>query len=471
MPDSPPEVVELTRLWRERVTPESLGELHEQRLAESGTRKSGGAYYTPLHIVRFIIEHTVIDDDARVLDPACGCGAFLVAAFRHLLARRAPLDVAGRIHVLRRCIFGVDLDERAAAMTRLALLLVALEGSNDPGDHAALLRDTLPALAAENVRVGNSLTTFDWRGETYDAVIGNPPYLNLKRGFLTPDDKAYFESHYTTAAGQYDAFVLFMERALQLTRPGGRHGFILPKPVLTNESYEPIRRLLLDAHTITHVADCGAPFDGAAVEAATIIVRREPAREDSAIELLREWRSSGHVRQASLRDVAGVPLSYLMDDAALAVVTRAMREHPSLGSHCAVFERGIEAGKKALTLRATGPHSRPTLRGDDVTDAGIAAASWWFDATPDTTAVWKRRELYEVPEKLLIRRVANAPIAAVDRDRRWALNTLYVVHPLDGVSCEWLAACLNSAFVRWWFEVRFLSDDRYFPYLRKSQLV
>ncbi|MGE0433066.1 MAG: hypothetical protein AB7S36_12465, partial [Planctomycetota bacterium] len=41
----------------------------------------------------------------------------------------------------------------------------------------------------------------------------------------------------------------------------------------------------------------------------------------------------------------------------------------------------------------------------------------------------------------------------------------------DGVSCEWLAACLNSAFVRWWFEVRFLSDDRYFPYLRKSQLV
>ena len=474
-----------------------LGTLHERALATTD-RKCHGVFYTPAHIVEHMVERTLgaaLRNGVlapRVLDPACGCGAFLLAGYDDRLrwhANGLANSLSGRARILRDRVFGVDLDPAAVDVTRLSLTLMMMMANEPDAD----------APTVDTIRVGNSLIDealpdaphvqpFVWRKEFpavfadggFDAVIGNPPYINLKRGHLTVAEQAWFRRHYQSAAGQYDAFVLFMERALQLARPGGRHAFILPKPVLTNESYRPIRERLLRDQRIEHVIDCGAPFVGASVEAATIIACNEPAKSDDNVLLQRispvpaqAVQQVGTIRQASLSSVPGGAFSYLLDDSGLAAIDAALQRHPPLGQLCNVFERGIEAGKNALTdsARSAGSHAVPTLRGDSVTAFRVAAASHWYAATPADSRKWKRRELYDVAEKLLIRRVASGPIAAVDTHRCWVLNTLYVVHPAAGVSCRFLAACINSSFFRWMFRALFLSDDRFFPYLRKSQLV
>ena len=123
-------------------------------LVKGGRRKSSGTFYTPRSLTEFIVRRTLAPLVAaarpedilrlRVLDPAMGSGAFLVAACRYLAAAYesalihegtlASSDVtdidraAFRRVVAQRCLFGVDLNPMAVQLARLSLWLATLSG-------------------------------------------------------------------------------------------------------------------------------------------------------------------------------------------------------------------------------------------------------------------------------------------------------------------------------------------------------
>ena len=216
------------------VPAEILGRVYEQLLGRtfrrSGRgmvlcrqperRKTAGAYYTPDYIVDYIVAHTLGDwlrektpAQARalsILDPACGCGWFLIAAYRYLLRwfRQKYLDAdathdrlplcrtpAGawqltaqeRLAILRRSIFGVDLDGQAVEVTRRSLLWVACTEAEPDLRPAFSVPQVLAELEA-NIQPGNALDTerFDWQRQFpavfagpnpgFAVILGNPPY-------------------------------------------------------------------------------------------------------------------------------------------------------------------------------------------------------------------------------------------------------------------------------------------------------
>lgn len=190
------------------------------QMPKSAERKRFGIYYTPPQFTRLIVDKTLgrlleerveIHDDPlariaairklRVVDPACGSGAFLIAAYErledaydsalHLLrvAGRAPeaADIAKHYPdwILADNLFGMDLSEEAVEITRLALWIrsarkgVALSDLShnvicgnslvaDPSVHARakVWADAFPAIFAD--------------GGGFDCVIGNPPWERLK---------------------------------------------------------------------------------------------------------------------------------------------------------------------------------------------------------------------------------------------------------------------------------------------------
>jgi SAM-dependent methyltransferase len=276
------------------VRPEALGAAYERTLAarRPTNRKASGVYYTPIHIVEHVVDRTLraghFSDrlpvsPVRVLDPACGAGAFLLAAYRMLVKKLGAADFSSRRRILADSIFGVDIDPDAVDVARLSLLLALIDDHLDPG---AAGTDALPDLS-RNVLCGNSIVgpdcpharrrrALDWSAAfdapAFDVVIGNPPWGQKAVG----GDKAlvgYLRQRYRSVGGIHDLFRPFVERGIELTREGGMFGMVLPDIVLL-KNYAPTRRYVLDHLALTHVDWWGMAFPGATIDAATIIGRR-----------------------------------------------------------------------------------------------------------------------------------------------------------------------------------------------------
>ncbi|GAB4152942.1 MAG: hypothetical protein Fur0046_32770 [Cyanobacteria bacterium J069] len=233
-------------------------------------RKAQGTYYTPGPLVDYCVEQTLgrllnptlhpeqaavsLYHPPRILDPAAGGGAFLLAAYDFLLhwatqqhPKRspssgttvpnrtqqppiAPPDWATRLHLLRHCIHGVDLDAEAIALTRLALQLKLLEGAVPLGSFR------LPDLR-QNLVCAESLLALDWEATFppaaqsggFDIVLGNPPYIDAAQmSAADPDWRRACTQRYRCASGNWDLFCVFIERALELCRAGGLTSLVVP---------------------------------------------------------------------------------------------------------------------------------------------------------------------------------------------------------------------------------------------------
>lgn len=231
------------------------------------TRKQCGIYYTPPEMVRLVVELTLTPDFSgerppRVLDPACGAGEFLLEVQRVLQTR---YDVASS----RTAIHGVDIDRAAIRQARRRLRAADAEfpaGQLVPGDF--LETSLLPS-------------------SSFDAIVGNPPYVNIRQ-LAKSMPKLRIDQlrrDYETARGNFDLFVLFIERAAALLRPGGRCGLIVPNKWATLDYALPCRELLLRQTTLEHVVDLAdiRPFARAAVYPQVLVFRKMPPRRGHAV--------------------------------------------------------------------------------------------------------------------------------------------------------------------------------------------
>jgi adenine-specific DNA-methyltransferase len=248
-------------------------------------RKSRGVYYTPLEIVQLMVDLTLGPIDSckapQVLDPACGAGEFLVAMQKWLSARSGN-------RVNEHSIFGVDIDAQAVATSRQRM--------------KCLNED----FAGENICVGDALNAGLLPSNSFDVVIGNPPYVNIRQLAKTQPRKKIDElqRQYRTARGNFDLYVLFIERAIELLRSGGRCGMILPNKWATLDYARECRKLLLRHTTIEHVIDLSEyrVFAGVSVYPQVVIFRKETPAAEHYISVSAFRRHRIVIRQSSLSE-------------------------------------------------------------------------------------------------------------------------------------------------------------------------
>lgn len=193
-------------------------------------RRESGIYYTPTHIVDYIVKNTLVESlknkkikpqDIKILDCACGSGSFLIKAFDYLYnnlsskeeTKQQKIDSQGtysiKTEILKRNIFGVDLDNKAVEITKLNLLLKASEKGRK-----------LPEEVDLHIKHGNSLiddesvkNSFRWGDDfkegSFDVVIGNPPYVDYREIEGTEFIKKKFYS--AQVKDKYNLLVLFIE--------------------------------------------------------------------------------------------------------------------------------------------------------------------------------------------------------------------------------------------------------------------
>lgn len=277
-------------------------------------RKKDGVFYTPKYITKYIVENTVgklcdekkteldikeaeyekerkgrqkatlkklsqkLEDYRKwllqitICDPACGSGAFLNQALEFLITEHQYIDelqaklfgdamVLSEVEnaILENNLFGVDINEESVEIAKLSLWLRTAQ----KGRKLTSLNN--------NIKCGNSLIddpsvagdkAFNWQKEFpevfakggFDVIIGNPPYLRiqgLKDAYPIMVD--FYNDNFKSATGNYDIYVLFIEKCQKLISYKGLVSFILPHKFLISEFGEGIRSVFKEKRNIIDI--------------------------------------------------------------------------------------------------------------------------------------------------------------------------------------------------------------------------
>jgi hypothetical protein len=138
----------------------------------------------------------------------------------------------------------------------------------------------------------------EWEGG-FDAVIGNPPYVRIQTMQETqPDAVSYLSGHYQSASqGNYDIYVVFVERGLELLNQTGRLGFILPHKFFNAQYGQPLRTHLSKGNHLQHIVHFGANqvFANATTYTCLLFLSKAPSCRFHFVQVeeLAEWIKTG----------------------------------------------------------------------------------------------------------------------------------------------------------------------------------
>lgn len=300
----------------------------------------------------------------------------------------------------------------------------------------------------------------------FSIVIGNPPYINTKSG-IQAESKEYYKSEYDTATGQFDLFSLFIEQSLRHTKI---LSFIIPKPLINNENYEVVRKLLLK-NGLQSIVTGSHIFENAGVESTIFITN--PLALTTKVEhfsIAYGFRYLFTVNPEKFKKLPFTIINSLLSPDEYLIVDLIQANSSELGSIISIL-RGVEAGRSDDSINSDNT-GYPILRGEDLYAFQVKDSGLWIDADFKNPKKFKTKELYSSP-KLCIRRVGNKVTAAIDVGNCVSLNTIYNCHLKSQAKSGYygLAAILNSTLINYWFYKVFILDDALFPYQRVSQLV
>jgi adenine-specific DNA-methyltransferase len=205
-----------------------LGNVYTALLPDA-ERAGKGIFYTPPSLTSRLIamagEAGVDWASARVIDPACGGGAFLAPVALKMISALGPLSPDALLNHVQDHLFGWEIDPFGGWLTQVFV--------------EAALKDTIHAAGFRPqrlVRIVNSLDSDPLpEADRFDLVIGNPPYGKLT---LSPEMKEKFAA---SLFGHPNYYGLFTHLALDLARGGGVIALLTPTSFLSGEYFKNLR--------------------------------------------------------------------------------------------------------------------------------------------------------------------------------------------------------------------------------------
>lgn len=190
-----------------------------------------GIYYTPPVLTERLLnlaEQAGCDwKTARVLDPACGGGAFLMPVAMRMIAALGHCQPRLAIRSILSRLSGFEIDPTAAWLSRSFLEIALVEHYGEA--HGVF---------GESVDCCDALDRMPSATGEYDLVIGNPPYGRVK---LTETRRQRYER---SLYGHANLYGLFTDLAIRWTRPGGVIAFVTPTSFLAGQYFKALRHLI-----------------------------------------------------------------------------------------------------------------------------------------------------------------------------------------------------------------------------------
>ena len=494
-------------------------------------RKKDGVYYTPKYITKYIVDNTLgklcdekkieLDineetyspsakrsrnrisalDDYRswllqltICDPACGSGAFLIQALNFLIKEHHYIDELSASYnkdslllsdvknsILENNLYGVDINQESVEIAKLSLWLNTAESNRK-----------LTSLN-NNIKCGNSLIddpevagdkAFNWQNEFpevfsnggFDIVIGNPPYVR-SRELFSEKEKNYYLNNYITTSYQLDLYKLFIEKSCSLININGKLSFITPSVFLTNDYDKPLRKFIIDKHSLEIIVSSDKDiFNNASVKTVTFII--SSFKEDNKVSFFNIDNSQFHFEK-EIKQKAFVEQDYLINEnlniSAIPIINK-LNKFEKLGNYF-IVKNGIKVRKDLLYKIKKDDEHKPFILGRNIFSYISTFDGLYIDYGSEneklfTNQAFRTKDIFE-QEKLITRQIlGNRIMTCFDNKNYYTDQTTYVINKAtDDQELKYLLCVLNSKLIYYFFINTFSDNKITFPKVKRSQLL
>ena len=521
---------------------QSISDLEEYR-QHGSRRKDEGVFYTPDYITDFICINTIIpylsksnvttiheliqeySDDIekleskfikmKIVDPACGSGAFLSKTVDVLLEIYKEIfnlkEKLGKFatekdnkitkwseeehvrRIIENNIYGVDINRESVEITKLSMFLKL---ASDKRKLFGL---------SKNIVVGNSLIDeqsidprgFSWEErfpdvihrqfpgfEGFDIVIGNPPYVQLSMNKeINPKEKNYLINRFESSMGRLNTFGFFTRLGIDLLKDHGMLGFIIPNTILTQDYYEELREMILNSCKIKSIVNFSdLPFKDAVVENIIINLRKtilEKERNENQVVILGVDEKTNFVKQNEIKQE-----SFLTMRKKAFIITldkERLQLKEKLESNSKIFKTFFEINQGIALKHDRDKYIQKTRKDDtyrrviDGKDINRYSLTWGGDYLKyDVNAIHscKREDIFISSEKLFFRRVGDRLIGTYDDKKFYALNTLVVMNkkPENDTNILYFLGIFNSKLLNYYYKAFLKSTKKVFSEIQARQV-
>ena len=219
-----------------------LVELFEQIIPDI-EKKEKGIVYTPYEIKEYIVSHACKTSSApTVIDPSCGCGAFLVTAAQYI---HQNFDLNYN-EIISKKIFGIDIDK--CAIRRAKILLSLLACINQEYEDISFNFICSNALDPKTIKKAKK-----WQSKGFDCVIGNPPYVRFRN--MGDKSKELLNNWTSADTGNVDLYMPFFEVGMTLLKKGAVLSYITPNSYIQSVNGRKLREYLANQKNLIQIVD------------------------------------------------------------------------------------------------------------------------------------------------------------------------------------------------------------------------
>lgn len=485
-------------------------------------RKKDGVFYTPEYITRYIVDNTLGKlchekkeelqiggetlipsnpkklkkaeqthkqnilayrewlTNLKILDPACGSGAFLNQALEFLINEHTlvrdmllpfeDLTLGYEIEkeILEHNLYGVDINEDAVEIAKLSLWLRTAHKGRE-----------LTKLA-DKIKCGNSLiddktvadNAFVWEEEFpevfakggFDVVIGNPPYITFalgkKQEFENDDIQFYKDRFPLSSVYKVSSYLIFIEKSLELISKNGLLSFIIPNAIYTNYFYANFRQHLIDTCSIHSLLNLEYEvFDDADTGGSAIfIIGKNNTFKTKLLSVKNEQQyTNPYVFEIEQKEFKKIPDNkFLFSDNLISLWNKSFKNSISLGSDNFQFYNGIKTGNNAkfLSENKIDERYKAIIRGRDFYKYTTLKNEIYVLFDPEQLWSNTNESMYTVNEKLIFRQTSDHLVVAYDNQQYFTMDTTHILFDKVNIfNHKYLLVILNSKLLNFLYQI------------------
>ncbi len=408
----------------------------------------------------------------KIIDPACGSGAFLIEALHFLINEHKEID--DKISelenkpirffdtdkaILEKNIYGVDINEESVEIAKLSLWLNTAKKERKLSDLNG------------NIKCGNSLIdnkeiaggkAFDWNSEFpeimqsggFDIIIGNPPWVSLigKHGHNTLNEVAqkWLINHYGSNTYLPNLFEIFIIRSLTLLKQNGFFSFIVPDRFGYNASFNYLRENVLQNYKLIEII-YKWDFPGIITDTMTFVIQNIK-QTDYSITIKSEPQN-GFINFTKQQILSKQDFQFkaYKSQTAKYLIDRMINNSLRLNEICQITS-GFGGKSDLITAEQINTKQIPVYKGSSIQRYEIKE-NYWFEFIPEniTGRTTDKTKLSASP-KILLRKTGNTIIANYDESGIFPEQSLYFIYNVQSnFNFKYLLAILNSDLITWFF--------------------